>query len=72
MKIQVSDSSLAEDLAGFLRDSCCIVKRTGKRTLEVRFDESLPDDAAVLELDLYLALWQVRHPGAWAARTEDA
>jgi hypothetical protein len=70
IKIQFSDSSMAEDLAEFLRGLCFEVATTGERTLEARFREPIPaDDAAArLELDLYLRVWEAMNPESWAAR----
>jgi hypothetical protein len=70
IKIQFNDSSMAEDLAAFLRGLCFEVAATGERTLEARFRAPIPaDDAAArLELDLYLRVWEAMNPGAWAAR----
>jgi hypothetical protein len=70
IKIQFSDSSMAEDLAEFLRGLCFEVAATSERTLEARFREPIPvDDAAArLELDLYLRVWEAMHPDAWASR----
>jgi len=70
IKIQLSDSSMAEDLAEFLRGLCFEVAATGERTLEARFREPIPvDDAAARrELDLYLRVWEAMNPDAWATR----
>jgi hypothetical protein len=70
IKIQFSDSSMAEDLAEFLRGLCFEVAATGERTLEARFREPIPPDdaAARLELDLYLRVWEAMNPESWAAR----
>jgi len=70
IKIQLSDSSMAEDLAEFLRGLCLEIAATSERTLEARFREPIPvDDAAArLELDLYLRVWEAMNPGAWASR----
>jgi hypothetical protein len=61
---------MGEDLAQFLRDLCFEVVASGDRTLEARFREPIPvdDEAARLELDLYLRVWKTMNPGAWAAR----
>jgi hypothetical protein len=70
IKIQFSDSSMAEDIAEFLRGLCFEVAATGERTLEAHFREPIPaDDASArLELDLYLRVWEAMNPDAWAAR----
>jgi len=71
IKIQFSDSSMAEDLAEFLRGLCFeVAATTDERTLEARYREPIPADdvAARLELDLYLRVWEAMNPDAWAAR----
>jgi hypothetical protein len=72
IKIEFSDASLGEDLAEFLRGLCFEVVRAGEQTLEARFRDPVPtdDDAARLELDLYLRVWQAINPEAWAARVD--
>lgn len=68
MKVEVSDPVLAEDLAEALRRSGCVALRTGGRVVEVRFGWPLREDAARLELDGYLRIWEAGHRGAWAVR----
>jgi hypothetical protein len=72
IQLEVSDPAQVEDLADFLRGLCFDVRVIGQRTLEARFREPLPADgeAADLELELYLRVWQAIHPGAWAVRVE--
>jgi hypothetical protein len=72
VQIEVSDVAQVEDLADFLRGLGFDVRIIGERTLEARFREALPADgeAADLELDLYLRVWQAIHPEAWAVRVE--
>jgi hypothetical protein len=69
-QIQISDSSLGEDLAEFLRGLCFDVARVDEWTLDVRFREPMPatDEAARLELDLYLRVWEAMNPDAVARR----
>ena len=68
MKIEVSDPTLVEDLIGHLNRFDLLVSRTGERTLDARFGWPLREDAAGLELDLYLRVWEVGHPSARAIR----
>jgi hypothetical protein len=68
MKVQVNDPSLVEDLAETLRKSQLVVARTGPSELEVRFPWPLREDAASLELDLYLRVWEATHEDAHAVR----
>ena len=70
IEVQFSDSSKASELADFLRGLCFEVTLLDERTLEARFREPRPanEEAARLELDLYLRVWEAMHPGAWAVR----
>jgi hypothetical protein len=72
VEVQFSDSSKGGDLADFLRGLCFEVRLLDERTLEARFLEPLPanEEAARLELDLYLRVWEAMHPDAWAIRVE--
>ena len=72
IEIEFSDPSLGEDLAEFLRGLCFEVVRVGEQTLEARFRDPVPTDAAAarLEVDLYLRVWQAINPDAWAARVD--
>jgi hypothetical protein len=73
MRIEVSDSALVDELAQALRRCEFSVVRTGAQRLHVRLGAShgnvgtIPG-AAELELDLYLKVWEVKHPGVRATR----
>jgi hypothetical protein len=51
---------------------CFDVERVGERTLEARFREPIPphEEAARLELDLYLRVWEAMNPDARAVRLD--
>jgi hypothetical protein len=66
MKIRTSDPSLVDDLREFLRAKGCVVELTSVDTLDVQLPETTRPDAAQLELDLYLRIWEVMNPGATA------
>ena len=68
MKIRLSDPSLIDDLLEFLRARECVAEPTSVDTLDVELPDALRPDAAALELDLYLRVWEATHPGAVAAR----
>jgi hypothetical protein len=63
---------LGENLTAFLRGLCFDVAQIDQSTLEVRFREPMPatEEAARLELDLYLRVWQAMNPHATARRSE--
>ena len=64
MKIEVSDPTLVDDLIESLRAAQFIVARTGAKTMDARFGWPLREDAARLELDLYLRVWCAKEPGS--------
>lgn len=68
MRVELSDPSLADDLVSFLRGAQCRAERAGAGALAVDLPDSLPPEAARLELEAYLAVWQTQHPGVRARR----
>jgi hypothetical protein len=71
VKIRVSDPTLVEDLAEMLRNAQYLVTREGRHTLDVELRQPLPEDAAQLEIDVYLRVWEATHEGARALRLTD-
>jgi hypothetical protein len=67
--IQVSDPSLADDLYRFLRSKGCVVESLSEDTLLVELPDAPRCDAAALELELYLRVWEILHPDAHADLT---
>jgi hypothetical protein len=51
-----------------LRDSGCIVARTGPVSIDIRSGWPVRDDAAGYELDGYLRVFEAMHPGARVTR----
>ena len=68
MKIRLSDPELVDDLLAFLRAKHCVAEQRSGDTLEVSLPEATREDAAALELDLYLRAWEAAHHGAHVAR----
>lgn len=68
MKVELSDPSLADDLISFLRRARCEAEQAERGTLAVTLPDSLPEEAARLELEAYLTAWQTLHPGVRARR----
>ncbi|MGH3004643.1 MAG: hypothetical protein ACRDOS_01825 [Gaiellaceae bacterium] len=65
MRIRISDPELLDDLVESLRRANCPVEVTGPETLEVDSPSSLlTTEQARQEIGFYLAVWQVRNPGA--------
>jgi hypothetical protein len=70
VEIEVSDPTLVDDLIESLRAAQFIVARTGAKTVDARFGWPLREDAARLELDLYLRVWCAKNWGARANRVD--
>jgi hypothetical protein len=73
VEVQVSDPSLLEELADSLRRSAFRTLCTSPTTLRVEGTtehEGLGalEGAIELELDLYLQVWEMTHPGVRATR----
>jgi hypothetical protein len=66
--VKLSDPALVDDLVDFLSRSGCIAQAQDATTVLVSIPRSLREDAAQLELDLYLQVWQATHPEAHASR----
>ena len=67
MIIEVNHPSLVEDLLEFLGSSSCKAMRCGGQTVDVRAGWPLREGGE-RHLDLYLAAWEAKNPGARAAR----
>jgi hypothetical protein len=65
--IEVNHPSLVEDLLEFLRSSSCRAMPCGSQTVDVRAGWPLREGGA-RHLDLYLAAWEAKNPGARAMR----
>jgi hypothetical protein len=68
--VLVDNPSLLDDLVGSLERACCAVVRTGPNSLDVTVPGAMREDAARLELDLYLRVWEAKRPGAQAIRVD--
>jgi hypothetical protein len=66
MRVRVSDPALLEDLLDYLRGNGCQVIQTSENMVAVALSDSLPYDAARLELDFQLADWLRERPDARA------
>jgi hypothetical protein len=76
VEVQVSDPGLVEELADSLRRSAFRVLLTGSTTLMVEgtaehLGLGAIEGAIELELDLYLQVWEVTHPGVRATRLKN-
>jgi hypothetical protein len=70
MRIKVSDTIYAEDLARFLARSGCVVERVGPDSLEASMLGSYHHDRLRLEVDLLLQAWLTTRPMASAQLTD--
>jgi len=68
--IEVSHPSLVEDLLEFLHSSSCEAMRCGGQTIDVRAGWPL-GEGGQRHLDLYLAAWEAKNPGARAVRVTE-
>ena len=68
MLVKLSDPALVDELVDFLSRAGCIAQAQDGTTVLVSIPRSLREDAAVLELDLYLRVWEATHPQAHATR----
>jgi hypothetical protein len=59
----VSDPSLADSLLEFLAAKRCVVEPVSETTLDVVLPEAGRPDAALLELELYLRVWEAIYVG---------
>ena len=60
MSVRTGDPARLRELASFLEDLGCEVSAVDAVTLNVVALQALRDDAAELELDLYLRVWEAR------------
>jgi hypothetical protein len=68
LEARVSDPALLPDLEEHLRRMGCVTEAVGHDRLLVTIPDALRRDAAELELDLYLRLWEVTMPLGRAER----
>jgi len=67
MRIRISHPELLDDLVESLTRANCLVEVNGPATLDVGSPSPLLTlDQARREIGFYLAVWQIRHPGAVA------
>jgi len=64
MRIHLDDRTLLPDLAGYLRRCNCLVEERARHVLEASPAlKSLDPSHTPIELEAYLRIWQLRHPG---------
>jgi predicted SAM-dependent methyltransferase len=62
MHVHLSDPSLVDDLLAFLRTRQCVAVVDPSGRIDVSIPDSTREDAARLELGLYLQVWLGSHP----------
>jgi hypothetical protein len=62
MHVHLSDPSLVDDLLAFLRTRQCVAVVDPAGRIAVSIPDSTREDAARLELGLYLQVWLGAHP----------
>lgn len=60
LNVRTDDPARLGELASFLEGLGCRVSAVDEVTLEVAAPDALRDDAAALEVDLYLRVWEAR------------
>ena len=60
LNVRTDDPARLGELASFLEGLGCRVSAVDSVTLEVVAPDALRDDAAALEVDLYLRVWEAR------------
>jgi hypothetical protein len=68
--VVVPDSDLLDDLIRSLQAMRCDVERAGPNALELTVPAARRNDAARLELDLYLRVWEANRQGVRAIRID--
>jgi hypothetical protein len=68
LRVKLTDPARVDELVAFLSRSGCIVQIEDETTLLVSVPRSLRDDAAELEVDAYLRVWNILHADAVATR----
>jgi hypothetical protein len=68
VEARVSDPALLPDLEAHLRRMGCVTEPIAEDRLAVSIPEASRRDAAELELDLYLRVWEVTMPAGRAER----
>ena len=64
MRIRLSDPALIDELLDYLRRHEAVAERSYGDVLIVSLPASLHGEAAALEIDLYLRVFEATHPGA--------
>jgi hypothetical protein len=70
VRVFVRHADLVDDLVRSLETMRCNVERAGPNELDVTVPGAAREDAARLELDLYLRVWEATRPGARARRVD--
>lgn len=68
LRVKLSDPARVDELVAFLSRSGCLTELEDETTLLVSIPGSLHEDAARLEVDAYLRVWNILHPDAVATR----
>jgi hypothetical protein len=63
LRMRLSDPRLVDELLDDLLRHECAAERLAGDVVAVSFPDDVDTDAAKLELDLYLRVWDATHPG---------
>jgi hypothetical protein len=66
LHVYISHPTALDDLCAFLKRAECVVQNSHAHGFDVRLPRAFSEAQARRELDIYLATWQVTHPGVEA------
>jgi len=66
LHVYISHPTALDDLCAFLERAECVVQNSHAHGFDVHLPRAYSETQARRELDIYLATWQVRHPGVEA------
>jgi hypothetical protein len=66
LHVYISHPTVLDDLCAFLERAECVVQNSHAHGFDIHLPRAHSETQARRELDIYLATWQVRHPGVEA------
>ena len=61
MRIHLNQPGYLGDIASYLNEAGCVVRRLHDAVIEVRLPHALNDDQARMELEIYVTAWLIGH-----------
>jgi hypothetical protein len=66
MRIHLNEPGYLADIAAYLNDAGCVVRRLHDAVIEVHLPHALNDDHARIELEIYMTAWLIGRDGVSA------